>query len=154
MPPIGCLFTVAALELSRQTHRHINYLPAVMVMNGMDMAIEPADSMMERVPAEILQVEDRQRRQLLPAEFPETGCDQRKYGWRSPDPLSDGDRKNIQNMVPDGQRDGVANCRPSYLSVGLDLVALDPLPVLTVDIGNGERQHAREEERHRQDDRK
>ena len=65
---------------------------AVVVMYGVDVAVEEPDLVVDEMPDVVLEVEDDQCRILLPTEFPQARSDQWQRSGRSPDPLGDRNR--------------------------------------------------------------
>ena len=126
--------------------RHPAVRRTVVMVDRVDMAVEKADLVVYVVPNEVLGVEDGQRGVLLPTEGPDAGRHRRRLQWRRPHVLRDGDRKQEENVIPEGQRDGIADRFRRHLPIRLDLVLLDPFPVGAVQVDDGERDHRGEVE--------
>jgi len=115
------------------------------------VTVQPADAVMQVVPGVVLGVEDDQSGGVLPDELAEAGRDRRQPGVRHPDALRHGHGQNVEDVVPERQRDGVPHGRPADAPARLDLVAADARPVGGQQVDERERQHAGEVERDAED---
>ena len=106
----------------------------VAVMHGVDGAVQEPHTMVGPVPHKVLEVEDDEGGQLLPHELPQRGRQLGQRGGRRPDPLSHGGGHDEEDVVPEGQVEGVPDERHRHLLVRLDLVLEVPLLVAAVDV--------------------
>ena len=83
----------------------------------MHVPVQPTDLVVGRMPDEILDVKDGQRHQRLPDELPESWSNTWHGVGRNIDPLGDGEWQNIEDVIPEGQPDGLTYQRPVHLQI-------------------------------------
>lgn len=83
------------------------------------------------VPDVVLNVEYDETCKLVPNEFEQCGGYRRKYCVRRPYPLSTRSWQNIQDMVPERDKERVPEVIVRDVEIGLDLEGLKPLPLFS-----------------------
>ncbi len=120
----------------------------------MDVSVQEADTVVHEVPEVILRVKQDHSGVLLPAKFPHSGCHPWEFRVWGPHPLRDRHGQDIQNLVPPSQDHRLPNSRLRHLLVRLDLVFLDPFPVLAPKVNDNPGRDAQEVQQNGRYDRK
>ena len=114
--------------------RHPAVGGVVLVVDTVHVLVQEADLVVREMPDIILEVKHGQSQVLVDAEIPQGRGDLREHGIRGPHPLRHGDRKQVQQMVPQRQQHGLPDTRPGGGLVWLYLIFLDPLPLSPIHV--------------------
>lgn len=106
----------------------------VTVVQRVHVFVQEPDFVMCCVPDEVLNIEDDESCKLMPDEFEQCGGLRRKYRVRRPYPLGARGWQNIQDVVPERDKQRIPDVSVCDVEIGLDLEGLNPLPVFTPQI--------------------
>lgn len=94
----------------------------------MERAVQPRYPVVQQVPQIILEVKEHHAAHDAQEEAPESGCLAGQRGGRPPQPLGDCSRKDVKQMVVDGDTQGSPDVRPGDGFIRVDSVAVNAGP--------------------------
>lgn len=89
----------------------------VLVVHGMESAVQPGNSMVQEVPEVVLEIKDDHTAQDTQEKTPESRCFRGQRGWWPPQPLCHSSREDEKQMVVHSDAQGIPDVRPGYGSV-------------------------------------
>ncbi len=127
---------------------------AILVVERMEGAVEPADTVMQHVPQVVLEVEHHRAAHDSQQEGGERGRLAGQWHRRPPEPLGYGGGEDVEQMVVRGECQSGANVGPGDGAVLVDLVASDGWPGGSQQVQHGVEEHQNQVQGHWEDDRK
>lgn len=100
----------------------------VLVVDGVECAVQPRYLVMQQVPQVILEVEEHQAAQDAQDKARECGRLARQQGGRPPEPLGHRSGEDVQHVVVDGDGQSRPDVGPGDGPVGVEPVAVDAGP--------------------------
>lgn len=116
----------------------------VVVVQGVHVAVQEADLVVDVVPEPVLKVKHGQGCEVVPNKLEQSRCFLRQLSRWYPYPLRYRDGQNVDNVVPKCQAYSLLHKWPGDLFVWLNLVLLNPLPFFTKQIKDSKWYHQEE----------
>ncbi len=121
---------------------------AILVVECMEGAVEPADAVMQHVPQVVLEVEHHRAAHDSQQEGGERGRLAGQWHRRPPEPLGYGGGEDVEQMVVRGECQSGANVGPGDGAVLVDLVASDGWPGGSQQVQHGVEEHQNQVQGH------